>query len=429
MRSLPLIVLSTFFCYSIFGQISNLKQGTWSDHTVWSNNLDPVSTDDIILNFDVTVDKNSFCKSLNTNGHKVTIIAGVNLSIGGSAAIDTATLLKIISVNYSNGVPSDSTARLIKNAYANGRRKIIVSQIDLPESTDTFYTAFNYNNQNQLINISYYENDAAAGVYNENITWQNNKVIKIVSDEAGTPYRTDDFTYTPNGPFTNITIKTSPPLSQDTTYSGNEIQYIFSYKYYLSVDAKFAGVSKKNFSHYYYLNGPGTGIPGNYYDTTDFNYAYNTNGNVSGTTIYHSAADTNVWNFPLIRQYKDTSGYAYSRNSTEDPAIYELLKTVYGNDLLTLINFMDLDFGWADVLGDGQSYYNNFPYQKQTLNSVLYNSVYWMNGMPDPSKYPAVNAITFKADNFFDFKNRLVRSVEYDGSGSGIKSVTQIIYP
>ena len=69
-----------------FGQITNLRSGVWNDPTVWSNNIIPTDTTHIILSYDIQVNINAACKSLNTNGHQVIVNAGMNLFISGVAA-------------------------------------------------------------------------------------------------------------------------------------------------------------------------------------------------------------------------------------------------------------------------------------------------------------------------------------------------------
>lgn len=66
-----------------FAQVTNLSAGLWSNPAIWSNNLLPVDTTDINLNFDLVIDINTACRSLQTNGHNVTINAGVILHLTG----------------------------------------------------------------------------------------------------------------------------------------------------------------------------------------------------------------------------------------------------------------------------------------------------------------------------------------------------------
>lgn len=68
------------------GQVTNIKTGAWSDQAVWSNNIIPTDTTRIILNYDIHIDISAHCKSLNTNGHNVTIDLGIVLNVSGVAA-------------------------------------------------------------------------------------------------------------------------------------------------------------------------------------------------------------------------------------------------------------------------------------------------------------------------------------------------------
>src|ERR1700712_5584212 len=69
-----------------FGQVTNVKSGAWSDQTVWSNGILPTDTTRIILNFDIHVDINASCKSLNTNGHNIIVDLGKTFNSSGVAA-------------------------------------------------------------------------------------------------------------------------------------------------------------------------------------------------------------------------------------------------------------------------------------------------------------------------------------------------------
>jgi uncharacterized protein (TIGR02145 family) len=82
----------TFFLLLIinvgFAQVTNVKTGSWNDPTVWSNSLVPTDTTNVILNYDVIVDANDSCRSLNTNGHKVNVTTGIILQIKGGNVFD-----------------------------------------------------------------------------------------------------------------------------------------------------------------------------------------------------------------------------------------------------------------------------------------------------------------------------------------------------
>jgi len=58
--------------------------GNWSDPNTWTSNTVPLSTDDVILLHDVTVDIDAQCKSLANKNHSLNINPGKNLIINGN---------------------------------------------------------------------------------------------------------------------------------------------------------------------------------------------------------------------------------------------------------------------------------------------------------------------------------------------------------
>jgi hypothetical protein len=97
MKQLFIVVVLLCGMLKNFAQITNVNAGLWSDNTIWSNNALPVSSDAIVLNFDVTVDIDATCKSLNLNGHKVIVNPGVHLTILGD---NSAQQLKVGLLAY-----------------------------------------------------------------------------------------------------------------------------------------------------------------------------------------------------------------------------------------------------------------------------------------------------------------------------------------
>src|ERR1700721_3635131 len=83
------IILLVFFAshYS-YGQITNVKEGLWSDTSVWSNAMLPVDTTTVILNYDITIDINASCASLNLNGHNATVNTGIIFRVAGNNPTD-----------------------------------------------------------------------------------------------------------------------------------------------------------------------------------------------------------------------------------------------------------------------------------------------------------------------------------------------------
>ncbi|MEO8770310.1 MAG: fibrobacter succinogenes major paralogous domain-containing protein [Ferruginibacter sp.] len=80
-----IILIILFLNNTVFAQVTNVSSGVWSNPAIWSNNLLPVDTTDIILYFDLVIDINSSCRSLQSNGHNVTINPGVIFNITGVA--------------------------------------------------------------------------------------------------------------------------------------------------------------------------------------------------------------------------------------------------------------------------------------------------------------------------------------------------------
>jgi hypothetical protein len=64
MKKLIALLLS-FNLLQSNAQTTNIKTGLWGDNTVWNTNSIPGSNDVIVLNFDVIVNVNAACKSLN----------------------------------------------------------------------------------------------------------------------------------------------------------------------------------------------------------------------------------------------------------------------------------------------------------------------------------------------------------------------------
>ena len=87
MKYLCIFLFSLFSIFKSSGQITNVKAGLWSDNTIWNTNSIPVYSDSIVLSFDVTIDINASCKSLNVSGLNVTVNPGIHLSILGNNGV------------------------------------------------------------------------------------------------------------------------------------------------------------------------------------------------------------------------------------------------------------------------------------------------------------------------------------------------------
>ncbi|MGC4101995.1 hypothetical protein [Ferruginibacter sp.] len=304
----------------------------------------------------------------------------------------------------------------------------------MPSGTDTVYTIFNYDAQNHLSVIT--DSSAVPGndyIYHENIFWQANRAIKVVSDDHGAAYRTDDIIYTANGANTLISTKTMP--SQDSTFIGGVLFSVSKYNAFLEVDNSFKALSTTYINYSYLVNGSATGSPGYSYDTTKAIFSFDAKANLTSEVDYHNASDTN-YRSPLgVDRHKDTASFTVSRNLSEDPAIFNLLKDIFGNDLLVISNHFNLDFNLGEVLGDVYSAnttnnaFLQYDYYTQAINKIVYNSVFWTNGIPDANNFPAVNVVMYNASNSFDSQNRIIKSIIYSTTSSRPYYHIRYIYP
>jgi arylsulfatase B len=124
------LFLSSFCLCSSYCQVTNLRQGLWSDHTVWSTNTIPDSSRDVVLNFDITIDIDASCKSLMVNGHSTTVNSGVNLCISqsGGCNYQSPNIIFIIADdmgwdvfgNYPGIAGTKATTPIIDSLARNG---------------------------------------------------------------------------------------------------------------------------------------------------------------------------------------------------------------------------------------------------------------------------------------------------------------------
>jgi len=116
-RLLILLLLSLGFNIG-FAQITNIKAGLWSDVSAWNKNALPTASDDIVLNFDITVDINAYCKSLTLNGHNVQVNSGITVSVGG-----VSQKLVLIELFNEGSITPDE---YFKITYDNINRRIYI---------------------------------------------------------------------------------------------------------------------------------------------------------------------------------------------------------------------------------------------------------------------------------------------------------------
>lgn len=406
MKSILVIIISLLFPFIIIAQATNTRSGNWSDYTLWNKYLVPNGMDTVVLNYDIIIDENAACKFLNTNGHNVTVNTGIAFSIGKTVpATDTATLLSITTYALFNGVLNDTLRRVIRNSYVNGLRRIVIMETD--GTADTSYNVFNYNNLNQLTSIFDYSNNPASGVYATTIIRSNNRIVKIIDDFNGNIEDLDSLSYTANGPNTDVQVYGLFPRT-DTTYDGSGgITYISTSKNIVTVSPAFVPIEKRLYGYTFF------GPPSlqKKYDTTRTIYSYDSKGNMSGFTETFSGTFTNSTAVPSI--YKDTAIWSFLRNTPDSASLYKVLRDIYGNDLLTLMDCGQVTLEIRDVTGYVYPPYGQFEYHQQTLKSIIYSKIQYLNGNVYADDGPRQ---IYRADNVFDNRQRLTRSVIDDGT-------------
>ena len=103
------LFLIPFFVTSLSqAQITNTRQGVWSDATVWSDNVVPGTNDDVMLNYDIIIDVDAYCRSLNANGHNVTVNTGTHLYVTGSNDYADTLLNRYVVLNDTTTSPADT---------------------------------------------------------------------------------------------------------------------------------------------------------------------------------------------------------------------------------------------------------------------------------------------------------------------------------
>jgi len=82
LKKINFVLLCACISAACLGQTTNLRTGLWSDRAMWNTNMVPDSTDDIVLAFDISIDIDASCRSMQVNGHTTTINPGVNVCVG-----------------------------------------------------------------------------------------------------------------------------------------------------------------------------------------------------------------------------------------------------------------------------------------------------------------------------------------------------------
>lgn len=105
-----------------FGQSSlvNIKAGSWKNVQSWLFQRIPSDTDDVLLVRDIVVDTNASCRSLTSNGYKITVAEGFHLAITGKdsvAPVDNDTLVSAVTIIYQGGGSVGHTANTGYKSY------------------------------------------------------------------------------------------------------------------------------------------------------------------------------------------------------------------------------------------------------------------------------------------------------------------------
>jgi hypothetical protein len=247
-----------FFCSQTFAQITNIKPGNWSDNSVWSNNTIPTGNDDVLLNFDIVIDISTSCQSLSTNGHLVTVNAGVNLEISGHGGNTGDTLLsRYVEVDLFAAAPFD-TIMIINFTY------------------DTY-------KRNTGIHTQYFTDGILNNEYNTYFFYQDSsrvpfkKELTTLFSESGEYFSSNNYYF-----YQNSQLITDSAGSGSTTVNTNHYTYrsdsVLSAAYYYDTDPPGVYLDSARVA---YLNGNLVSQvqPPRYVNERNFSYVYNDHPN------------------------------------------------------------------------------------------------------------------------------------------------------
>ena len=167
---------------------------------MWSDNVVPGTNDDVMLNYDIIIDVDAYCRSLNVNVHNVTINTGMHLYITGNN--DNADTLLSRYVIVDTTVSPPDTFKTIDFYYDSLKRNI--SYISLQYSSNGIVNyknvdSFFYNGGSSLpfkasnYFVSYYNGDSSHNTNTRFFNYQNEKLVY----DSSVNY-TIHYTYFPN---------------------------------------------------------------------------------------------------------------------------------------------------------------------------------------------------------------------------------------
>jgi hypothetical protein len=114
------------------------------------------------------------------------------------------------------------------------------------------------------------------------------------------------------------------------------------------------------------------------------------------------------------------------RNNPDSASVYTLLLDVFGNELLTLLDYGLIPLELRDVTGYAYPPFGFGEYRKQTLSTLTSTTKQYSNGNLEFDNGPKV---IYRAINQFDNRHRLVNSIIDDGDADSNVINMTLVYP
>ena len=295
MKYILLIFNLLFIINPGFGQIHNVKNGLWSDNSTWSNNLLPTLNDAVILNFDITIDVDCSCKSLETNGHNVTINSGINFLIAGSKSPKKLTLIEIF--DEESLMPTE----YYKISYDTVNHNIYIDSDTTNVGHEYIYE---YNNNGELIKSKHLgiDNSGQASIQIDNEYIRNVGAIALQIKSIRQGITSFKNYYKSNN-------SDGYSITDTTVFIDNIIQYE-------KRDFTNLGLPKESLIAYIYTTFP--------FHKDSISYKYLFQNQELLREIYFQFNNQEI--------FRDTANYSRAAGSTK--LVFDFIKTLKGSDLL-----------------------------------------------------------------------------------------------
>ena len=144
MKFLCIFLILVFSLFRSSSQITNIKAGLWSDNSIWNTNSVPIYSDSIVLSFDVTIDINAYCKSLNVSGLNLTVNSGIYLTILGDSGVQQLNSGLLAYYPFNNGTKDES---------GNGYNLAVMGPLVAENRFGTAQKAYSFNGISDLMTI------------------------------------------------------------------------------------------------------------------------------------------------------------------------------------------------------------------------------------------------------------------------------------